>query len=64
MAHVAVGDGLWVRRHVLAPPAQVGNAHALRGLRPLAWLSGAVLLVQLALGGWTSTNYATLACSD
>jgi hypothetical protein len=27
-------------------------------------LSGAVLLVQLALGGWVSTNYATLACSD
>jgi heme A synthase len=23
-----------------------------------------VLLVQLALGGWTSTNYATLACTD
>ena len=26
--------------------------------------SGAVLLLQLALGGWVSTNYATLACSD
>jgi cytochrome c oxidase assembly protein subunit 15 len=36
----------------------------LRRLRPLAWLSGAVLLVQLALGGWVSTNYATLACKD
>ncbi|WP_322404087.1 COX15/CtaA family protein [Massilia luteola] len=36
----------------------------LRRLRPLAWLAGAVLLVQLALGGWVSTNYATLACSD
>jgi cytochrome c oxidase assembly protein subunit 15 len=36
----------------------------LRRLRPLAWLSGAVLLVQLALGGWVSTNYATLACND
>jgi cytochrome c oxidase assembly protein subunit 15 len=38
--------------------------HTLRRLRPLAWLSGAVLLLQLALGGWVSTNYATLACSD
>jgi cytochrome c oxidase assembly protein subunit 15 len=36
---------------------------ALRRLRPLAWLSGAVLLAQLALGGWVSTNYAALACS-
>jgi cytochrome c oxidase assembly protein subunit 15 len=36
----------------------------LRRLRPLAWLAGAVLLVQLALGGWVSTNYATLACND
>ena len=51
---------------LLAPPA-AGTAnvqHALRRLRPLAWLSGAVLLLQLALGGWVSTNYATLACSD
>jgi cytochrome c oxidase assembly protein subunit 15 len=37
---------------------------ALRRLRPLAWLSALVLLVQLFLGGWVSTNYATLACSD
>jgi cytochrome c oxidase assembly protein subunit 15 len=37
---------------------------ALRRLRPLAWLSAAILLVQLFLGGWVSTNYATLACTD
>jgi cytochrome c oxidase assembly protein subunit 15 len=37
---------------------------ALRRLRPLAWLCGAVLLAQLALGAWVSTNYATLACTD
>ncbi len=24
----------------------------------------AVLVVQIALGGWVSTNYATLACTD
>lgn len=45
-------------------PVAAGDAAALRGLRPLAWLSAAVLLVQLALGGWVSTNYATLACTD
>jgi cytochrome c oxidase assembly protein subunit 15 len=33
-------------------------------VRRLALLSGAVLAVQLALGGWVSTNYATLACQD
>jgi cytochrome c oxidase assembly protein subunit 15 len=56
--------------HVLKPqPVLTGagaaaNVNALRRLRPLAWLAGAVLLVQLALGGWVSTNYATLACND
>lgn len=48
----------------MAPPARPVEVAALKRLRPLAWLSGAVLLVQLALGGWVSTNYATLACSD
>jgi heme a synthase len=34
--------------------------------RPVHWLAGvalAVLAVQVALGGWVSTNYAVLACS-
>jgi cytochrome c oxidase assembly protein subunit 15 len=48
----------------LRPQPVASDAGTLRRLRPLAWLSGAVLLVQLALGGWVSTNYATLACSD
>ncbi|CAG0950266.1 cytochrome c oxidase assembly protein subunit 15 [Methylophilaceae bacterium] len=35
-----------------------------RGLR--VWIRGAVLVVfaQILLGGWTSTNYAALACTD
>lgn len=33
-------------------------------LRPLALISAAVLVIQIALGGWVSTNYATLACAD
>ncbi len=33
-------------------------------LRTLAVLSAVVLFVQIALGGWVSTNYATLACTD
>lgn len=34
------------------------------GLRCLLWLSAALLGLQLALGGWVSTNYAVLACTD
>lgn len=34
------------------------------GTRFFLWLTAALLLVQLALGGWVSTNYAVLACSD
>ncbi|UXY15953.1 COX15/CtaA family protein [Chitiniphilus purpureus] len=33
-----------------------------RGLRFAAWLVLAVVLLQIALGGWVSTNYAALAC--
>lgn len=34
------------------------------GLRSLLWLSFALLLLQVGLGGWVSTNYAVLACTD
>jgi len=33
-------------------------------LRHLLWLGLTLLTIQLALGGWVSTNYAVLACSD
>lgn len=35
-----------------------------RGLRLAARLGLALLVLQIALGGWTSTNYAALACGD
>lgn len=41
------------------PPVQVDAR-----LRMFLWLCAALLLVQLALGGWVSTNYAVLVCSD
>ena len=51
--------------HIVAPVRKVtASPTAMRNIRLLAALSGVLLLVQLALGGWTSTNYATLACSD
>ena len=37
---------------------------AATALRMPAMLAAALLLMQIALGGWVSTNYATLACQD
>jgi cytochrome c oxidase assembly protein subunit 15 len=45
----------------LAPAAPLP---VLRTIRWLALASGIALLIQLALGGWVSTNYATLACTE
>jgi cytochrome c oxidase assembly protein subunit 15 len=64
MTLLALAVWLGGREDNLLAPAAAAPAPVLRGLRPLAWLAGAVLLLQLALGGWVSTNYATLACSD
>ena len=33
-------------------------------LRKFAWLGLAAMSVQIALGGWTSSNYAAVACPD
>jgi len=63
-AHLLGGIGLLVllacqtrtdeTRAIVLPPA----------LRRGLWLLAGVALVQIALGGWVSTNYAVLACSD
>lgn len=37
---------------------------ALARLRPWAWGGLALLSAQILLGGWTSTNYAALACTE
>ncbi len=34
------------------------------GLRLGLWLTAALVVVQVTLGGWVSTNYAVLACRD
>lgn len=41
-----------------ARPAEPGLVRLL----PLAWLAVVVLLAQIALGGWTSANYAAAVC--
>ena len=46
------------------PPARRELKAAERGLRKFAITGMAVLAVQVALGGWTSTNYAAAACPD
>lgn len=46
-------------RPVTAAPAAV-----LRGLRPRALAALILVIFQIALGGWLSTNYAALACPD
>jgi cytochrome c oxidase assembly protein subunit 15 len=71
--HLLLGMGLlsllvWYggrQNHLHAPRELVSAAPpAMRNIRILAGVAATLLLVQLALGGWTSTNYATLACSD
>ena len=53
------------QNHLNAPRTLVSaSPPAMRNIRLLAGVAAALLLVQLALGGWTSTNYATLACTD
>ena len=45
------------------PPGQERDlVRRLRGLRVLSLLAAVVLTAQIALGGWVSTNYATMAC--
>lgn len=47
----------------LPPPVGRLSAHE-AALRKYALLGLCVLILQIALGGWTSTNYAAVACPD
>ncbi|ROR17052.1 cytochrome c oxidase assembly protein subunit 15 [Comamonas sp. BIGb0124] len=49
----------YAQAHGEAPRVAVGA-----GLRALMWAGAAALFTQVALGGWVSTNYAVLACTD
>ena len=48
-------------QHWQLPAAQLAG---LARLRPLLLLSLFVVVIQIALGGWTTSNYAALACPD
>ena len=51
---------LYLRTKPLRIPG--GDGHA-RKLAPLAMICLGILVIQIVLGGWTSSNYAALACT-
>ena len=53
----------WLAARQFSAAASVPSAVA-RRFRAFAMLSLGLLFVQIALGGWVSTNYAVLACPD
>ena len=55
LALLAVQHAALRRQALLLPLPQ--------GLRRLAWAAAGLLALQIALGGWVSTNYAVLACT-
>ena len=61
MATLALLVWLALRETRVAPRA---DRDAARRLRPWAALALVVVVAQLALGGWVSSNYAALACVD
>lgn len=50
--------------YALAEPGSAGRVGVPSGLRRMLLAVAALLWLQIALGGWVSTNYAVLACSD
>lgn len=52
----------WLAMHRPAPAHRTSTSGS--NLRTLATVGLAVLALQIALGGWTSSNYAALACPD
>lgn len=65
MAHLLGGLLTFSLLVALAWSLRPYHSHALRpsqGLMPWLWVGLAVLVAQIALGGWTSANYAALAC--
>jgi cytochrome c oxidase assembly protein subunit 15 len=51
----------WLALRQGPPPALLSGA---RGLHKWALLALGLVLVQIALGGWTSSNYAALGCTE
>ena len=60
--HLLGGVGLLALLSVQVVP-RAGDAPLQTRDRAVLWLAALALLVQVALGGWVSTNYAVLACT-
>lgn len=66
--HLLLGLGLlallaWLASRQGMQHRRPNTSHG-RKLRAPAAVAAVLLLIQVALGGWVSTNYAALACSD
>lgn len=48
-------------QHLPVPSDKQG---AIQALRPLAMIGLLIVIAQIALGGWTTSNYAAVACPD
>ncbi len=55
---------LWLLALKLRLVAGFPVTEAPHGFRKLIWISLTVVIMQITLGGWTSTNYAALGCSE
>jgi len=62
--HLLGGVGLLVLLTVQDHGFEPRPLRLTAGLRTLAWIAAVATVVQIALGGWVSTNYAVLACRD
>lgn len=62
--HLLFGLGLLVLLALQAERLRPSPASLPASLRPLWLVAGVALWVQIALGGWVSTNYAVLICRD
>lgn len=62
MGTLALFTWLYCRQQAVYLPSASQPAAA--GVRVLAAAAGIIVAIQIALGGWVSTNYATLACND
>ncbi len=53
---------MYAQQHT--PSQQIHPIHPSRALKIFSVFSLVAVIIQLALGGWTSANYASLACPD
>ena len=62
--HLLGGLGLLALLAVQTRLTEPATGQMPAGLHAGTWLVAALSVVQITLGGWVSTNYAVLACSD